>query len=259
MGDFETAGLDARMKHLDYKFAQERQVMASKWDADMRALKSKLQVEVMRGRMHPNEAQAQAQQFAQRQRVAAQEFMSKYEVEKDRLNTFYQPAEEPMTADPVKQYKGLLSEKDAYEKELGEFVQAPGGTSQAPVARIFKRGKVPFSAGALKVKDYDLIPDNKGGLKKQMKLRDASKEEMQRWAAAQAGLEDVNRRLSQVRTNKHVSARTNRSAFDPMGGGTFGQKIEESKPKPKQEASRARQMDFTALSDEELERIAAGG
>jgi hypothetical protein len=73
-GEFEMAGLEDRMKHLDFKFNQDKQVMAAKWDAGTRALKAKLNVEVLRGRMSRNEAQQQARKFAESKRTEAMEF-----------------------------------------------------------------------------------------------------------------------------------------------------------------------------------------
>jgi hypothetical protein len=255
MPDFETAGLDARMQHLEYSRKRDIATMKQMWQTKTRAYGAKLNVKVQRNQMSANEAQMEARAYGDSLRLQINEKLAGYDKERNRLQTFYQPAEQQET-DPVKLYGGLITEKNKYESELSEFVQAGAGKVKAPYGP-FKRGSAPFVAGALKVKEHFYTPDKSGNLRERMKLRDATREEMQRWASAQAGLEDVNRRLSGVRRNRHVAARTNRTAFDPTGGGTFGQKVNDTKPTQTQ--VQPNDIDYTQMSDEELQKIIAGG
>jgi hypothetical protein len=160
----------------------------------------------------------------------------------------------------VKAYKGLLSEKSGYESELAEFVQEGSSLEniqvRAPVAKIFKRGKVDIPAGAVKIKEYDYVPNKSGKLEAKMKLRYATPAELRRWAVAQAGLEDVNRKLSQTRTNRHVAARDSGAAFDRGGSsGSFADQVKETKPDT--QPVNPDNMDLTGMTLEEMKTMLA--
>lgn len=256
MPEFETVGLDKRLEHLDFKYDNDRKVMASKWSARMRALRSKLQVDVARGRMSRDEARAHVGQFVNTQRSEAMKFTSEYEVERNRLRTFYQPAEQE-AADPVKAYQALLSEKRLYEDELAEF-NVYGSGNVVDDAWYHVKKKVPFAGGGVQVKERTLVPDGKGGQKTVVKLRTAKPDELKRWAVAEAGLQSVNRRLTDIRSRPHIAARSSGSAFDAVNTGTLGDKVTESMPKPKRPKQELVIADIQNMTDDELKRIIAG-
>jgi len=255
MPQFEAANFQDRQRLAEQAYRNKLQSLGDEWNASATKLRNQFFMERDPRRKHQIKMEIEA--FKQSSAARRREIDREFSLEQERLRTFYQPAvEEQEPMDPVKTFRDLHTHQQRLEEQLQEFEVMPGGKHKKPVGMAFRRGEAPFVGGGLQRVVTEMRPGGKDkSLQPFRRLVPATQEDMKRWAALQADLEETKRRVGEITRSRHVKARDTGSAFDPTGGGTFVDKVEQTKPKDRPAPQPA---DFSQMTDEELRRIAGG-
>lgn len=253
MPEYQTPGLKDLLGHLDFQKTQEQQVLSAKWDADARELKAKLNVELARKQITRDQAAQEINRFMQESRVKALEFKTKFDIERDKIQTFYQPAA-PEGENHIKQYKEVQSHLDNLERQMRERFTERGPREPGTFSQ---RRKINLPGGKKRIAPFN----DPGGVGPRVYVREvtgfddkgktiteprlARDEELRDWALLKDAIEEARRLRNDVLSNRHVQARTSGSALDTRSTSPLASTTIEEKP---QQTSTAQMQSVTMVS-----------